>query len=332
MNNSTLVRQVVIENVVRSKLRGKVIYQGNVTANDALKIYYVKPYTDSSGKGYQRPVNKRRCKDFSNYLSMGEDALYTPILLNAGGSWDFVSYDNLRPAYGRLICNNKGSLMDGQHRLGGIQLYIQETSASINVPFLAFHWLDEDDEIMLFDTINTKAKGIGSSLSTYLRRDTEDLSWIATQMLINKESPFHQLGTLIGQRRRGKHITLQNVYKAIEILTKSNSMIGLKKEVKLNLAINYFSNIYKLYSKEWSDYKNYKITHIISINALSIVGNRLLDKCFLKDSMNIDNRVMKDYLSKIGKIDWSVNGPMRYLKGISGSRSLAEDIMDQLGL
>ncbi|WP_289320196.1 hypothetical protein [Peribacillus simplex] len=39
--------------------------------------------------------------------------------------------------------------MDGQHRLEGIGVYTKETSAMLNVPFLAFHCLDEDEEIIL---------------------------------------------------------------------------------------------------------------------------------------------------------------------------------------
>lgn len=38
----------------------------------------------------------------------------------------------------------------------------------LHVLFFAFHWLDEDEEIKLFDIINTKAKGIGTSLSRFL--------------------------------------------------------------------------------------------------------------------------------------------------------------------
>ena len=50
--------------------------------------------------------------------------------------------------------------MDGQHRLSGISEYINETDSTLNVPFLAFHYLDEDEEIKLFDVINSKAKGL----------------------------------------------------------------------------------------------------------------------------------------------------------------------------
>lgn len=40
----------------------------------------------------------------------------------------------------------------------------------LNVLFQAFHCLDEDEEIKFFDIINTKAKGIGSSLIKYLEK------------------------------------------------------------------------------------------------------------------------------------------------------------------
>lgn len=103
-------------------------------------------------------------------------ALYTPILLNASGNWEFYAYDKQRPNYGRLICKKKATLMDGQHRLGGIKEYVNETESTLNVPFIAFHYLDDDEEIKLFDVINTKAKGIGTSLSRYPNRDNDEIS------------------------------------------------------------------------------------------------------------------------------------------------------------
>jgi DNA sulfur modification protein DndB len=188
---SALPTQVVIENVIQSKLRGKVIYQSTINSLTATSLVYSKPFNLPGGKGYQRPVNKKRCEDIAQYLTKGDNSLYTPILLNAGGSWEFTPYDRNRPNFGRLLCKDQASLMDGQHRLGGIKLYTEETSSEISVPFLAFHFLDEDEEIELFDVINTKAKGLGSSLSRYLRRDSDDLSWVATELIIRNDShPF----------------------------------------------------------------------------------------------------------------------------------------------
>nr|WP_280146181.1 hypothetical protein [Bacillus amyloliquefaciens]MDH3090631.1 hypothetical protein [Bacillus amyloliquefaciens] len=81
-----LSNTIVIENVIQSKMRGKVVYQSSVAATDAIKMTFIKPYNDPSEKGYQRPVSKKRCIDFSIYLSKGNEALFTPILINAGGN------------------------------------------------------------------------------------------------------------------------------------------------------------------------------------------------------------------------------------------------------
>lgn len=92
----------------------------------------------------------------------------------------------------------KASLMDGQHRLGGIGVYTKETSAMLNVPFLAFHCLDEE------------------------------LSWIATQLIIDPKSSFYK-GTLIGKRTKEKHITLQNVYNFLLLLINNTKIAELPK-------------------------------------------------------------------------------------------------------
>ena len=57
-------------------------------------------YNDPSRKGYQRPIDKKRCKDFANCLSQVEEELYTPILLNASGNWEFHAYDGQRRNFG----------------------------------------------------------------------------------------------------------------------------------------------------------------------------------------------------------------------------------------
>jgi len=71
-------------------MRGRVTYQGFVSSQIVVNYSYSKLYNDPSGKGYQRPIDKKRCKDFASYLSQGEDALYTPILLIAQGIGNFM--------------------------------------------------------------------------------------------------------------------------------------------------------------------------------------------------------------------------------------------------
>lgn len=321
-----LSTNIVIENVVQSKMRGRVVYQGIVSSQAALNFSYSKLYNDPSGKGYQRPINKKRCSDFAEYLSQGEDSLYTPILLNAAGNWEFHAYDRQRGNYGRLICRKKAALMDGQHRLGGIKEYVEETDSTLGVPFLAFHFLDEDEEIKLFDVINTKAKGIGTSLSRYLNRDNDDFSWVATNLILKPESPFFNKGTLIGRRTKEKHITLQNLYQLVNLLTKKSELAKLPKEKILNITMFYFNLIKELLPDEWSDYQNYRLTHITCLNALAMVGNELINENYLTKSQQPDSVKIAKKLINIVEIDWSSTGDLKFIKGMQGSKVLAEDI------
>ncbi|GKS10872.1 hypothetical protein YDYSY3_18720 [Paenibacillus chitinolyticus] len=317
----------VIENVTQYKMRGKVAYLGNFSATSALQITYVKPYDHPSGKGYQRPVDNKRCNDFASYLSKGENALFTPILLNAESKWEFSPYDKARVAYGRLICKGQASLMDGQHRLGGIKRYTQDTNSEINVPFLAFHFLDEDEEIELFDTINTKAKGIGTSLSKYLHRYSDENSWVATELITRGDSPFHFIGTLTGKRVSGRHVTLQNLYKVLELLTKPNEISSLSKEEKLTLSLIYFNSIKEHFNTEWLNYKEYRLTHIVCLNALAIAGAEIFSFALIRQQGKFDYNLIQKCVKRLKGMQWGAEGPLKYLKGISGSRILASDIL-----
>jgi len=327
---TSLANHHVIENVLQYKMRGKVAYMGNLSAMTALQITYVKPFDHPSGKGYQRPVDNKRCNDFAMYLSKGDNALFTPILLNAESNWEFSAYDKSRGSYGRLICKNKASLMDGQHRLGGIKRYTQDTNSEIIVPFLAFHYLDEDEEIELFDTINTKAKGIGISLSKYLHRNTDENSWLATELITRGDSPFHFISTLTGKRSVGKHVTLQNLYKILEILTKGQRVSVLSREEKLMLTLVYFNAIKEHFNKEWLDYKEYRLTHIVCLNALAIAGAEVFSRAVSEEKKQVDYNYIVKCVKKLSRTDWSAAGPFKFIKGMNGSKALASDLISQM--
>ena len=332
MSNAELSSSIVIENVVLSKMRGRVIYQGSVSSQIALNFSFSKLFNDPSGMGYQRPKDKKRCLSFSEYLSKGEDSLYTPILLNGAGNWEFYSYSKERPNYGRLVCRKKAALMDGQHRLGGIKYYVEETGTTLNVPFLAFHHLDDEEEIKLFDVINTKHKGIGTSLSRYLNRNNDDISWVATNLILNPDSPFFNKGTLIGKRTREKNITLQNVYQLVKLLIKKSDLEKMSKEKILNLSMFYFNLIKEILPDEWNDSKNYRVAHVTCLNALGIIGNEIINNNFNKKTNQPDSMKITQILIKLKDIDWSSNGELKFLKGMSGTKLLVSDLKNYLNL
>ncbi|NUU75386.1 DGQHR domain-containing protein [Paenibacillus xylanilyticus] len=327
-----LPHQIVIENVVQTKMRGKIAYQSAFPSSIAVDLTYVKPYNDPSGKGYQRPVDQKRVDEFALYLSKGDNALFTPILLNASGMWEFTAYDSSRPMFGRLFCKNKASLMDGQHRLGGIKRYTKETQSEINVPFMVFHYLDDDEEIQFFDIINTKAKGLGTSLSKFLKRENDELSWMSTELLILNDSPFYHIGSITGKRSKGRHITLQNLYRMLKYFFKDTGVTNLSKHEKVDIVLVFFNIMRQEYPHEWLNYKEYKLTHIVCLDALAMAASKMLFHCKKENSTQIDHQEFIKSVKRLKKIDWSIYGPFKYLKGISSSKTLAIELFDIMNL
>lgn len=72
---------------------------------------------------------------------------------------------------------------------------------------------------------------------------------------------------------------------------------------------------------EWSDYKQYRLTHIVYLNAFAIAGNRIIPS----NQLNI--KKVNKRMSSLKIFDCSSEGTLKYLKGASRSKLLAEDVI-----
>lgn len=78
---------------------------------------------------------------------------------------------------------------------------------------------------------------------------------------------------------------------------------------------------------ERSDYKQYRLTHIVCLNALAIAGNKIIPSNYNFVSNQLNIKEVNKRMSSIKIFDWSSEGTLKYLKGASGSKLLAEDII-----
>ncbi|WP_260357905.1 hypothetical protein [Peribacillus frigoritolerans] len=138
---------------------------------------------------------------------------------------------------------------------------------------------------------------------------------------------MYNKGTLIGKRTKEKHITLQNVYNFLLLLIKNTKIAELPKEKILNITLTYFNCIKELLPVEWSDYKQYRLTHIVCLNAFAIAGNIIIPSNYNFVSNQLNIKEVNKRMSSIKIFDWSSEGTLKYLKGASGSKLLAEDII-----
>ncbi|WP_156510118.1 hypothetical protein [Paenibacillus macquariensis] len=124
-------------------------------------------------------------------------------------------------------------------------------------------------------------------------------------------------------------MTLQNIYRTLHILTANYRISSLPKQDKLNISITYYDAIRQNFLTEWSDYKEYRLTHIVCLDALSLAGNKVLLQCMPEGKKRIDLSTLPKIIRKM-TVDWSAQGSLKYLKGMSGSKTLASDLIEQM--
>lgn len=86
------------------------------------------------------------------------------------------------------------------------------------------------------------------------------------------------------------------------------------------------------YPHEWMNYKEYKLTHIVCLDALAMAASKALSNCKKENSTQIDHQKFIKSAKRLKKIDWSVSGPFKYLKGISSSKTLASELIEIMEL
>ncbi|UOF90457.1 DGQHR domain-containing protein [Fodinisporobacter ferrooxydans] len=318
---------LAIENVTCYKDKGRIVYRGEFFSSDIEKLTVIKRFDDPKG-GYQRPRKESKCKDYARYL---QDPLgfVTPVLLNAQGNWKFTAYDRLKPNFGRLVTNGRASVIDGQHRLGGLELHFKETSVTLNVPFVAFHMLDLNEEMELFDTINSKAEGLKKALLTYLEASKNEMSQLAVDLATHQDSPFYGYVSLTGIRSKQMQTNLDTLQRAMVAIFDKGKISSLTYDEKLLSAKSFFRSIAKVWKNEWNDYKNYKLRHVLGLFALSYVAKDVLNDCFNYDTRKLDEGAVYELIWNMKDFDWSKQGSLQTISGYAGSNYIAKDLLEK---
>ena len=66
------------------------------------------------------------------------------------------------------------------------------------------------------------------------------------------------------------------------------------------------------------------------LNALAIAGAALFEKAVGERESSVDYTMIIKSVKKLKNIEWSSEGPLRYIKGMNGSKSLAGDLIPQM--
>lgn len=315
--------EITLDGIIGSSAHRDVLL-GFAPANVLHALSFADILDEDTGRGYQRRVNPQHSLDFRKYIQQPESSTI-PLTFNLRqrpeGGWRLFR----TPHGARLVIQRSAgkvlAQVDCQHRLG----YLNDLGVSL--PFMCYLGLSEREEMEVFNTINSKAKGLSTSLldfhdaslATDLANERPEL-FIALQLNNNANSPWYRqldLGgaSTSGLQRRASLRTMQKATKRFLRQTKAHP------EAAAQVAMDFWGCIAMLLRGAWDSPRRHLINKGVGVYALMSIAADLYDEA-RHAGTTCDKRFLMSKLSEfIQDIDWSSNGPLGGLGGESGVKA-----------
>lgn len=291
---------------------------------------------EDTGRGYQRPFNERHSQDFRRYIKQADSATI-PLTLNlrpsAGGDWKCIEAAD---GTARLeIAASAGKIMaqvDCQHRLGHLG------DLPITLPFMCFIGLSEQEEMEVFSVINSKAKGLSTSLLDYheaqlsqaLAQERPEL-FIALQLNSTAGSPWERRLNLGGKTTAGlKRIaSLRMMQQATHEFLKATRVLSTcSPEDAVRIVLDFWMAVMTVLPREWADTRRHMLTKGIGVYALMRIAADIFNEC-REARRPCDRRAFATALADFASaIDWSTTGPLKGFGGQGGVNAAVDFIRE----
>jgi len=289
---------------LESKFGDLSVYHTTVEVNDVISIAYAAIRGKDKEEGaVQRLLNKKRVTKIKDFILEGNTFFNTFIL-----NWTNIDF---KPSFdeGSItlpIVPNSAQIIDGQHRLAGLEEAIKEDKnvGTQKILVTICTELSTKNAAKIFLNINSEQKPVPKSLIYDLfgevvedqNHATNRATDIATELNENTDSPYYGLIKFPGNLTGSTGIELSAVVNALkkhlepEKGTFSNhNLIDLQKQK--NVIMNYFTAIRFFYEREglWDNKKkNPFLGNAGFIGAVDFLMGSLIIKCADKKSFTVD--------------------------------------------
>lgn len=322
---------------VAGRCGAREVFLGFAPAN----VLYVSSFADvldeDTGAGYQRPRNRIHSLDFKRYISQ-PDSSTIPLTFNLRKEmkkdWSIIQTSN---GHAKLKLRRGVPCLaqvDCQHRLG--EMKEEETPLA----FMAFLGLDLRSEMAMFTIINSKARGLSSSLTDYHRSNLiDDLATEAPELFIARclnedpKSPWFKMIRYGGQSTSGlkRKTSLRMMQKAIRRFLNQTRYLQTHEPANLQtLLLDYWHAVGKVFEDEWRNHRSNLITKGVGLYALTQLLGTIINK--FKDQ-DFNETFFVDVLQPMKtQIDWGTHGTFSSAGGHKGATEAHETIKSLLRL
>jgi DGQHR domain-containing protein len=282
---------------------------------------------ETTGTGYQRRFAASHSLEFRKYIQSAR-ATTIPLTFNLrpNDPAPWALHESPTGSATLQLDLRGGPVLaqvDCQHRLGFLK------DLPISLAFMTFVGLTIREEMEVFSIINSKAKGLNSSLLDFHEsRLTSDLStakpeiYIALRLNELEESPWRQrldLGgsTTVGMRR---YASLRTMQKAVRrFLRTSRILDSYEADEALRVVVSFWRAVSLVLAEEWRTPRRNFVTKGIGVYSLmSLAADLFIDA--RRSSLVCDEAFFAGALSDfLRDIDWSSAGPLRGFGGAAGA-------------
>jgi DGQHR domain-containing protein len=288
-------------------------------------IAFVSRRDDDKDDGYQRNLSRQRAADIARYIDKENGCIPNSILVNLEGA----TYDGKTKIL-RIPNQPKAAwVIDGQHRMFGLR----QAKTSYDLVVTAFLDLDVADQAKQFKMINSKQKGVPTSLLYDLLDLTKDGTYVqqrghelATKLNDDPESPWYGHIDLIGSG--DGLITQTRVVTTVEsLISDRGALFQYSEEEQYGILKNYFTAIKTIFPSDWGN-KNSVLTKALGFSAWLIVLPQVLTIC-LQRFQNFTVKSIVSVLTPIKAYSFSAEHH-RGWAGHPGENRLAGALADAL--
>ncbi|ESY22249.1 MULTISPECIES: DGQHR domain-containing protein [unclassified Mesorhizobium] len=282
--------------------------------------------------GYQRRFNSQHSQDFRRYIRQ-PGASTIPLTLNLRpeeSGWRVVELGagqarlEIDPAAGKIMAQ-----VDCQHRLGCLE------DLEISLPFMCYVGLSLKEEMEVFSTINSKAKGLSTSLLDFhdahlaadLAKDRPEL-FIALHLHNDPDSPWCRQLDLGGAATSGmaRRASLRTMQKAIKrFLAASKALKTRSPEKVAQIVLSFWRAVAEVLPAQWSTPRKHILTKGVGVYALMDIAADLYNEA--DGSAKLDRGYFVNRLADFAlEVDWTTSGRLKGFGGEGGVREAVEYI------
>lgn len=312
------------------------VFLGFAPASLLYALSFADALDEDTGRGYQRKFHPQHSLDFRKYIQK-QNSCTIPLTFNlrprADDAW-LIHHQSptaatleIKLEVGKVLTQ-----VDCQHRLG----YLNDVG--ITLPFMCFIGLTEREEMEVFNVINSKAKGLSTSLldfhdatlSSDLASERPEL-FIALHLNNNSDSPWYRQLDLGGTSTSGlmRRASLRTMQKAVKRFLAHTKILRLAPaEVAAQIVLDYWAAVAVVLREAWDNPRQYLINKGVGVYALmTVAGDLYLES---HGQTACDKRYFTTKLSEfINETDWSSHGAMKGLGGEGGVNSVVAMIREK---